>query len=155
MKTFLSKEGIIDRLKMVVKVNTDSELANAIGVSKSTISNWKNRKSIDYDLVFSFCEHINLDWLLTGKGDMLKTNGTDNQNSAVAESSVEYSSTNKDNDKNAFNQISFLQLLNDKDDMIRLQAEEIGRLKERIAVLQRDKGKNVSDALSSDVANVG
>jgi transcriptional regulator with XRE-family HTH domain len=141
MKTFLLKEGIIDRLKMVVKVNTDSELANAIGVSKSTISNWKNRKSIDYDLVFSFCEHINLDWLLTGKGDMLKTNGTDNQNFVVEGTAVEYSSSNKDNDKNAFNQISFLQLLNDKDDMIRMQAEEIGRLKERIAQLEREKGK--------------
>lgn len=155
MKTFLLKEGIIDRLKMVVKVNTDSELANAIGVSKSTISNWKNRKSIDYDLVFSFCEHINLDWLLTGKGDMLKTNGTDNQNFVVAGTAVEYSSSNKDNDKNAFNQISFLQLLNDKDDMIRMQAEEIGRLKERIAQLEREKGKDVSDAQTSGVANAG
>lgn len=155
MKTFLLKEGIIDRLKMVVKVNTDSELANAIGVSKSTISNWKNRKSIDYDLVFSFCEHINLDWLLTGKGDMLKTNGTDNQNFVVAGTAVEYSSSNKDNDKNAFNQISFLQLLNDKDDMIRMQAEEIGRLKERIAQLEREKGKDVSDVRTSGVANAG
>lgn len=155
MKTFLLKEGIIDRLKMVVKVNTDSELANAIGVSKSTISNWKNRKSIDYDLVFSFCEHINLDWLLTGKGDMLKTNGTDNQNFVVAGTAVEYSSSNKDNDKNAFNQISFLQLLNDKDDMIRMQAEEIGRLKERIAQLEREKGKGASDVRTSGVANAG
>lgn len=75
MKTF-SKIDIINRLKLVINASSDTDLANVLGVGKSTISNWRNRQSIDYDLVFSFCEHINLDWLLTGEGDMLKNNNT-------------------------------------------------------------------------------
>ena len=35
------------------------------------------------------------------------------------------------------------------------QAEEIGRLKERIAQLEREKGKDVSAAQTSGAANVG
>ena len=35
------------------------------------------------------------------------------------------------------------------------QAEEIGKLKERINQLQREKGKNASDAQTSDIANAG
>lgn len=42
-----------------------------------------------------------------------------------------------------------------KDAKIIQQAEEIGRLKERINQLQREKGKNASDAQTSDIANVG
>ena len=72
MKTF-SKKDIVDRLKQALKAENNSDLANILGVNKSTISNWINRDSIDYDLVFSFCEHINLDWLLTGLGDMHKS----------------------------------------------------------------------------------
>ncbi|MBR6640460.1 MAG: LexA family transcriptional regulator [Muribaculaceae bacterium] len=71
MKTF-SKKDIVNRLRQVVNAENNSDLANKLGVRKSTISNWINRDSIDYDLVFSFCEHVNLDWLLTGRGEMLK-----------------------------------------------------------------------------------
>ena len=35
------------------------------------------------------------------------------------------------------------------------QAEEIGRLKERIAQLEKEKGKDASDARTSGVANAG
>ena len=49
----------------------------------------------------------------------------------------------------------FIEILRDKDMRFREQAEEIGRLKERIAQLEREKGKNASDAQTSDVANVG
>lgn len=72
MKTFSSKQEILNRLKEAYKIQKDSELAKFLGISKSTLSNWISRNSIDYDLVFSKCEHINLDWLLTGRGSMLK-----------------------------------------------------------------------------------
>ena len=40
-------------------------------------------------------------------------------------------------------------------DTMMQQAEEIGRLKERISQLEREKGKDVSDARTSGVANAG
>lgn len=72
MKTFSSKE-IIKRLKIGLGQSSDNALADALGVSKTTLSNWKSRNSLDFPLVFSLCEHISLDWLLTGKGNMLKS----------------------------------------------------------------------------------
>lgn len=73
MKTFYSKQDILDRLKNAYNIQKDTELATLLGISKSTLSNWISRDSIDYDKVFSKCEHINIDWLLTGHGSMLKT----------------------------------------------------------------------------------
>lgn len=73
MKTFYSKQGVLLRLKKVYNLKKDSDLAETLGISKSTLSNWIARDSIDYDKVFSLCEHINLDWLLTGRGNMLKS----------------------------------------------------------------------------------
>ena len=48
-----------------------------------------------------------------------------------------------------------LESMDKKDAIIKEQAEEIGQLRERIAQLQREKGKNASDAQTSDIANVG
>ena len=68
MKTFYSKQDILNRLKEVYNIQKDIDLANLLGISKSTLSNWVSRDSLDYDRVFSKCEHINIDWLLTGRG---------------------------------------------------------------------------------------
>ncbi len=66
----------MNRLKEAYNIRKDTELAALLGVSKSTLSNWSSRNTIDYDKVFSLCEHINIDWLLTGRGTMLKSEPT-------------------------------------------------------------------------------
>ena len=71
MKTFYSKQGILNRLKEAYNIQKDTDLANLLGISKSTLSNWVSRDSIDFDRVFSLCEHIDINWLLTGRGSML------------------------------------------------------------------------------------
>ena len=76
MKTFYTKQDVLNRLKEAYNIQKDTELAALLGVSKSTLSNWSSRNTIDYDKVFSLCEHINIDWLLTGRGSMLKTDTT-------------------------------------------------------------------------------
>lgn len=69
MKTF-SSGAILDRLKEALQLPNDKELANKLGISKAAISNWRKRNSIDLERVFSVCEQINIDWLLTGEGSM-------------------------------------------------------------------------------------
>lgn len=76
MKTFYTKQDVLNRLKEAYNIQKDTELAALLGVSKSTLSNWSSRNTIDYDKVFSLCEHINIDWLLTGRGSMLKSEPT-------------------------------------------------------------------------------
>ena len=81
MKTLSSKE-IIERLKIGLELSSDNALADTLGVSKTTLSNWKSRNSLDFPLVFSLCEHISLDWLLTGKGKMLKSTAQEDEEAA-------------------------------------------------------------------------
>ena len=118
MKTS-SSDDILNRLKAALAVGTDKELAETLGIKKATLSNWRTRNSIDFPLVFSFCEHINIDWLITGRGEPNNLEST--KPSLVVESG--------NNDK----------LL----DRVVEQAEEIGRLKERIAQLEREKNDSL------------
>ncbi len=76
MKTQISKpidkRLVLNRFKEAKKITSDKELAEILGLSKSTLSNWIARNSLDYELLFSNCEQINIEWLLTGKGQMMK-----------------------------------------------------------------------------------
>ncbi len=67
MKKEFSKGVILDRVKDYYNLKTNSELADFMGVSKSTISNWYARNSIDYDILFTRCTDANLNWLITGE----------------------------------------------------------------------------------------
>lgn len=87
MKTFIEKQDILERIKICKNLRNDADLARFLGISPATLSNWKSRGSIDYDLVFSKCEHINLDWLLAGRGEMR----TNSQPSTVNQKHVDTS----------------------------------------------------------------
>lgn len=73
MKTIFSKD-VIERLKVAMNIHSDNALAQMLGITKGTLSNWKSRNSLDFNLVFSKCGHVSMDWLITGKGSMLKPN---------------------------------------------------------------------------------
>lgn len=88
---------IIDRLKKGLSIKTDSALAKHLGVKPNTISAWKSRNSINYDLIFAKCDDLRKDWLLTGEGEMFQgkvEKQGENQRSAsvqnVAEEKIEY-----------------------------------------------------------------
>jgi len=65
--------NILERLKSAYNLKTDAALADRLGIVASTLSNWKARVSIDYDLIFSKCEDLNEAWILTGEGQMKKS----------------------------------------------------------------------------------
>lgn len=68
----MDKTFIINEIKSYLNIKTDSEFADFLGVKQPTISTWRKRNTIDYDLIISKCNNINGHWLLTGKGSMLK-----------------------------------------------------------------------------------
>lgn len=74
-KKLHNAKEIIDRLKLALKLKTDTELAKYLGISQSTVSTWKSRNSLDYELVIAKCKHVNLHWLLTGEGEMFRKGG--------------------------------------------------------------------------------
>lgn len=67
----IDKVQILNRFKRIKNFKTDTELARFLGVDKTTLSNWKARKTIDWDLLFSKCEHISIQWLITGEDEKM------------------------------------------------------------------------------------
>lgn len=68
----MDKSKIIREIKLYLGFKNDTELADFLGIKQNTLSTWKSRNTMDYDLVISKCEEINANWLLTGQGPMLK-----------------------------------------------------------------------------------
>lgn len=122
MKTRYIIGEILERIKQANNIERDADLAAFLGVSRATISNWGARNSIDYDLVFSKCEHINLDWLITGRGTM----NFDKQKNQTTESEV----TNKTRET------IFYELYKEQEVENRELLKENGRLEERIRQLE-------------------
>ena len=65
-----------DRLLKLIEHYADgnkSEFARMIGISPQAISTWISRNTFDIDVIYAKCVNISPEWLLTGKGPMLKT----------------------------------------------------------------------------------
>lgn len=50
-----------------------SEFARMIGVSPQAVNTWITRNTFDIDIIYSKCLNVSPDWLLTGTGNMLKS----------------------------------------------------------------------------------
>lgn len=70
----INSEAVLRRLKNLYNIDTDLELAQFLGVSAPTVSNWKTRSSIDFSLVFSKCVGVNYHYILTGEGSPFAEN---------------------------------------------------------------------------------
>ncbi len=58
----------MERMKRAIKVNSDKELADFLGVSKSTVSSWRRRNTIPYAecVLLASQGYATLDWLVRG-----------------------------------------------------------------------------------------
>lgn len=56
--------NILNKLKEFLNIKTDDELANVLGVTAPTISNWRRRGTISYDIIFEKIENLDYNWLL-------------------------------------------------------------------------------------------
>ena len=64
-------ELFYERIKKASDSSTDKEVAAFFGLKKSTLSMWKKREKVDLELLTTKCEHVNLNWLIRGTGNML------------------------------------------------------------------------------------
>lgn len=69
----MDKSLILREIQAYLGFKKDIDFAEFLGISQSTLSNWHKRGSIDYERIISKCELIDANWLLTGKGEMLKS----------------------------------------------------------------------------------
>ena len=126
----MDKKDMLESLIKHFANGNKRQFSMRLGVTPQTINTWISRNTFDAELIFAKCEYVSGDWLLSGNGDMLKTEQSAAGNTDPA---------------------TFMQLV----DTIRQQAQEIGQLKERIAQLEREGGKDVSTVHSETVARVG
>lgn len=68
----MDKALILREIKKHYNFKTDGDFADFLGIKQNTLSNWSSRNSIDYDRIISKCEEIDGNWLLTGRGNMLR-----------------------------------------------------------------------------------
>lgn len=73
MGNILDKPSVLDRIKRFYGLKGNADLARFLGVAPNTITNWYARKTFDIDTIYTKCVNIDINWLLTGKGDMLQS----------------------------------------------------------------------------------
>lgn len=143
----MNKKEILKALINHYAGGNKSQFAKKIGVKPQTINTWDTRGTFDLELIYSKCECISAEWLLTGNGTMIKTKCTMGDTTLP----LHATSDNKDTQNNPDTQ-DLIRYLNNT---IRQQAEEIGCLKERIRQMTIEKEKHVPSANTHDTANVG
>ncbi len=62
--------AIIDRIKEIKKLNSDLDVAEILGISRTALAERKRRSSIPFEEIIRFSdkEGLSHEWLLTGKG---------------------------------------------------------------------------------------
>lgn len=60
-------------LQKALNFSKDGDFANELGITKQTLSNWKKRNTFDAELIYTNCLHVNPSWLLSGQGEILKS----------------------------------------------------------------------------------
>jgi len=142
---FMSK--IIQNIEQIIAHEgiTVGQFERSIGASKAVISRAiANGTDIQSKWISAIVEnypHYSTAWLLTGEGEMLQSSPGVPQEFPRSSPGVPQGASDATIDR----------LLA----KITEQAETIGALKEQIKQLQREKGKGVSDAQTSTIANVG
>ncbi len=68
----MSKSDMILALIEHFSNGNKAQFASRLGISPQGLSTWIKRNTFDTELIFSKCEEISAQWLLTGEGDMLK-----------------------------------------------------------------------------------
>lgn len=99
-----------------------SQMARILDITPQAVSTWLLRNTFDQELIYAKCDGINPDWLLTGRGSMLKDEVMGEQapisTLPAAEASVYYTMYKEERAK------------------AESQAEQIGALKQTVRQLE-------------------
>lgn len=92
-------ELFFERIKKAAGCKTDTQLADFFGINKSRLSMWKKRESVDYNILFTKLEPLNVDlnWLIKGQDS---NNPAEEENPSIYETRYEVLKSlfgNKDN----------------------------------------------------------
>ncbi len=126
--------------------------ATDIGIAPTVVENivGKRQGKPSFDVVEKVCAlaNVNTEWLITGRGEPFDFSNDDKQTSDISISTTPVEQNEDMVDK-------LLAIIQEKDKIIREQAEEIGQLRERINMMERKRGVDASGAQNSGIASAG
>ena len=133
---------LLDTLKANVVISDYVQVSKELGTNKASISDIKSgRKKLSIDLLrrmkLSYPQ-TNIEWVIMGEGDMILSISSETHQTQASGLEERL--------------LSFIQ---EKDIVIREQAEEIGQLRERIAQMQQRFEKDAANANTDTIASVG
>ena len=128
MSIFLDKRLILDRIKELYQLKNNAKLASFLGIPPTTLSSWYSRNTLDLDIIYEKCVEIDWQWLLTGKGSMLRDNKRSEED--------KWSSTPVATPISHAEESIIYKMYEKKDEENKALIEELGGLKERIRTLE-------------------
>lgn len=93
----MNKCQILNEIKSYLGFSKDADFARFLGISPQTLSSWHRRNMYDIDILYAKCVDINPEYLISGRGDMLRKSPTRIQNFAHSPA-CESDSTRLDDD---------------------------------------------------------
>jgi len=70
----MSKKDMILALIEYYSSGNKAQFASLLGISPQGLSTWIKRESFDIELIYSKCEGLSAQWLLSGEGEMIESN---------------------------------------------------------------------------------
>jgi len=86
----MDKQFIINEIMRVYGFTKKGEFADFLGINQQVLSNWIKRNSFDVELIFTKCEKISAEFILTGKGNIFRTVPENNKVNLVEEEPETY-----------------------------------------------------------------
>lgn len=79
MSRAFDADAIIERLKERMKVTSDKEFAQKMGVSQSTLSSWRSRQSIPLTYIIAIAKalKVSTDWIFFGEPIQIKVEASE------------------------------------------------------------------------------
>ena len=69
----MDKTLILNKIKEYKNFKSDADFARFLEIPAQNLSKWKARNTYDIEILYTKCTELNPEWLLTGEGEMLKS----------------------------------------------------------------------------------